>query len=206
MFQRDFVEKYIPKNTKIHLIGHSVGSYMILELLKDKVFNSKVVSVNLLFPAIEYMAETPNGKMLANFVKPIVWLIIFFAAFFMFLPTVIRNFLILCYMKIAGVHEVHLKTIVQFVNPHILEKVFFLAFEELDQMKERNNKVIKENYEKINFVYGDQDGWAPQNYCDRLKKDIPECNTHETHFNHAFVLRQSKDVGEYLLKHIPKTK
>ncbi|KAG5866152.1 hypothetical protein JTB14_017002 [Gonioctena quinquepunctata] len=53
----DFFEKYIPKNARIHLIGHSIGSYIILELLEHPSIKDKVADVYLLFPTIEEMVQ-----------------------------------------------------------------------------------------------------------------------------------------------------
>lgn len=33
--KKEFINQYVPKGCKIHLLGHSVGAYMSLQLLKD---------------------------------------------------------------------------------------------------------------------------------------------------------------------------
>lgn len=33
--KKEFINRYVPKGCKIHLVGHSVGAYMALQLLKD---------------------------------------------------------------------------------------------------------------------------------------------------------------------------
>lgn len=195
LFQIDFIKSYVPKDAKLHLIGHSIGSYIILELLKEESIKKQVVDVNLLFPTVEYMAETPNGKFMTTFIKPIVWLILFLAWIYTILPSFLSSLLMYIYMKLVCMPKMHFRTLVHFIEPSILEKVFFMAYEELDFVKERNNSVIKENSNKFRLLYGDKDGWAPPNYCDKLKNDIPEINTQMSHFDHSFVLKQSRDVG-----------
>ena len=33
--KKEFINQFVPKGCKIHLLGHSVGAYMSLQLLKD---------------------------------------------------------------------------------------------------------------------------------------------------------------------------
>ncbi|EFA08623.1 lipid droplet-associated hydrolase [Tribolium castaneum] len=190
----DFIKKYVPEDARLHLVGHSIGSYMILELLKEELVRNKVVDVKLLFPTFEYMAETANGKFL-NFIKPIIWLVVFLSWIYTILPSILSNFLMYLYMKIMCIPKMHFRTMVHLIEPSILEKVFFLAYEELQNVRERNDTLIKENCNKIKFLYGHKDGWAPPTYCDNLKKDIPGVNTEMSHFDHSFVLKQSREVG-----------
>jgi pimeloyl-ACP methyl ester carboxylesterase len=191
----DFINKYVPENAKLHIVGHSIGSYVILNLLKEESIRSRVVDVNLLFPAIETMAETRNGKFMTTYVKPIVWLILFLTWIYSILPTVVSNFFMYVYMKIESVPKMHFRTLTRFIEPSILEKVFDFAFEELDLVKERDNAVIKQNSDKIRILYGRRDGWAPESYYNRLKADIPEVKAEVSDYDHAFVFQQSRQIG-----------
>lgn len=65
--QAEFIKKYIPQDAHLHLIGHSIGAWMVLNLLKDNDVEKRIQRCYLLFPTIEYMAETRNGRFL-NFV------------------------------------------------------------------------------------------------------------------------------------------
>ncbi|KAJ8935116.1 hypothetical protein NQ314_013012 [Rhamnusium bicolor] len=191
-----FFEKYVPINTRVHLIGHSIGCYMILELLEHPSIKDKVSDVHLLFPTIEHMAETKNGKFLTTFIKPIVWLIVFVSWIFTILPNIIQFILIYAYMTFTGISiEEHFKNVKAIVNPGVLRRVFFLAFEELDQVKERNNEVIKSNINKLKLYYGKNDGWAPASFCDRIKIDIPNINAQVSSYDHTFVLKRNVEVG-----------
>ncbi|CAG9817871.1 unnamed protein product [Phaedon cochleariae] len=192
----DFIEKYLSGNVRLHLIGHSIGSYMILELLEHPSLKDKVADVSLLFPTIEHMATTSNGKFMTGFVKHIVWLIVFLSWFFTVLPSALQFILVYIYMTIVGMPNPNLDSIMDLVKPGVLKRVFFLAYEEMDQVKERNNEVIKRNCAKINFHYGVNDGWAPKSFCDRLKNDIPNVHAQTSNINHAFVLKRSVEVGK----------
>lgn len=192
----EFFRKYIPADARIHLIGHSIGSYMILELLEKPEISDKVCEVYLLFPTIEHMGNTDHGKFLTRYVKRIVWLIVFLAWIFTIFPKIIQTILLYSYMFIAGVPaSENCESIRNLIKPGVLKRVFFLAFEELDQVKERNNGIIQRNVGRIRFYYGMKDKWAPGSFCERLQADVPNVNAQVTSFNHAFVLKRSEEVG-----------
>lgn len=196
MFQAKFFEQYIPENARIHLIGHSIGSYIILELLDHPALKDKVADVYLLFPVIEHIISTNNGQFLTTFIKPIVWLIIYLTWIFTILPTFLQNILLYIYTFIVGISiDQHLDNLKDLLKPGVLRRVFFMAFEEMDHVKDRNNNAIIKHLDKIKFYYGEADGWAPGSYCDKLKQDIPKVNAQVCTFNHAFVLKRSVDIG-----------
>jgi len=61
-----FIEKYVPDNCDLYFVGHSVGSKIISELLKDSAMSQRL-SVKrsvFLFPTLQKMRETPNGRKL----------------------------------------------------------------------------------------------------------------------------------------------
>lgn len=81
------------------------------------------------------------------------------------------------------------------INPRVLKKVFFMAYEEMVEVRERDDVTIKANIKKIKFLYGIKDNWAPLSYYNKLKQDIPEADAEESSFDHSFVLKLSRDVG-----------
>lgn len=91
-----------------------------------------------------------------------------------------------------------MKTIIHFIDPAVLEKVFYMLFNEMDILSKRNNESIKENKDKIKFYYGKTDGWVPVMYYENLKKDIPGVDAElcVRNFEHDFCLRNSSEVGE----------
>ncbi|KAJ8781742.1 hypothetical protein J1605_010726 [Eschrichtius robustus] len=59
-----FLRTDVPKEMKLVVIGHSVGCYFSLQILKHGP-ELPIIRCFLLFPAIERMTESPNSK-LAN--------------------------------------------------------------------------------------------------------------------------------------------
>ncbi|GAB1297286.1 Lipid droplet-associated hydrolase [Apodemus speciosus] len=56
-----FLRTHVPKDVKLILIGHSVGSYIALHVL-NRAPDLPVVHTFLLFPTIERMSTSPNGN------------------------------------------------------------------------------------------------------------------------------------------------
>lgn len=194
--QVDFFRKYIPTDVRIHIIGHSIGSYIALELLENSFINDRVSNAYLLFPTVEHMAMTAHGKFLNRYIRRIVWLIVILSWIFTVLPTLVQTVLLYIYMFITGIPpSENCENIRSLIKPAVLKRVFFLAFEELDQVKERNNKIIQKNLGKLKFYYGMNDEWAPGSFCDRLQSEIPNVNAQVCSHNHTFVLNRSTEVG-----------
>nr|CDQ05147.1 Bm3603 [Brugia malayi] len=69
-YKFNFCIQYLPKTAKFILIGHSIGSYLMLRILPDLLKHKfNVIRCIALFPTIEHMAESPNGKRLLPWLK-----------------------------------------------------------------------------------------------------------------------------------------
>lgn len=193
----DFIDKYVPKDARIHLIGHSIGCHAILKLLEIPSIKKRVVKNYLLFPTIEHMATTSNGTLLVKYVKHILKLVYLLAWIFTLFPEFFQNILLRIYAMIRNVDKKQINTIRHFINPATLEKVFFMAYDEMDLVKERNKISIISNIKTIKFYYGATDGWVPVEYYAKLKQEIPKVNAElcTRDFKHAFVLASSVPVG-----------
>ncbi|CAG9832991.1 unnamed protein product [Diabrotica balteata] len=192
----DFFEKYVPKNARVHLIGHSIGSYMAVELLDKPTISEKINKAYLLFPTIEYMAKTPNGLFLNGFLRSIISFVVLLSGLFAIFPRFIQTALLYGYMTIVGMPKHNCDIIRSLIRPAILKRVFFLAYEEMDQVLERNSHSLEQNIKKVKLLYGETDGWTPLQYYTNLKKDIPDIDAEVTSFNHAFVLNRSHEIGD----------
>lgn len=126
-----------------------------------------------------------------------MWLLIFLSWIYSLLPGVLQTSLMYLFFKINCIPKMHLKTAINFINPKVLQKVFFMAFEEMDLVKEKDTDTITANMKIIKFYYGANDDWAPASYYTKLKQDIPGVDAEmcQRKFDHSFVLKTSRDVG-----------
>ncbi|XP_066145633.1 lipid droplet-associated hydrolase [Euwallacea fornicatus] len=192
----DFFKKYVPDNAKVYLVGHSIGCYMCLEILEHEHVKNKVQETFLLFPTVEHMAKTRNGKFLNWVIRPIVPFVLLLCWIFTILPSLISFILLYVYTFIANIPiDTQEKSIRELLKPGVLRRVFFLAFEEMDQIKQRNNDVIRRNAENIRFYYGKTDGWTPKVFFESLQQEVPSARVELTDFNHIFGFYHSVDVA-----------
>ncbi|KAE8743664.1 hypothetical protein FOCC_FOCC010706 [Frankliniella occidentalis] len=190
--KKEFVKRYIPKGCKIHLLGHSVGAYMALQLLKDDDFAEQVQASYLLFPVLEHIADTPNGRFLSKVVVHILWLVYFLAGIFFVLPKFVQMSLLFLYLRLFGTGtSITVKhAVIQLINPKILRSVFSLALDEMQVIKELDVELINKRKGKLVLYYGDHDRWAPVSHYEKLIKAVPgvQAQVCQKSLDHAFML------------------
>ncbi|KAK0167933.1 hypothetical protein PV327_001784 [Microctonus hyperodae] len=193
-----FIKKYVPEDAKLHLVGHSIGCWLILQLLKDKQIADRVVKCYLLFPAIERMRETPSGKFLTNFVLRFAAVIVYLCWIFSLLPIIIQMILIRIIGGIFGVTNKSVKPTLQLLKAPVLKRVFDLAKDEMILVRELNYEIVSKYADKLWIYYGATDGWTPGIYYDELKAKYPNINAQicKRGFRHAFVLSNDDQVGK----------
>lgn len=193
----DLINNYIDKRSRLHLIGHSIGAWLILELLTDNEnLSMRLSSVNLLFPTLQHMAETRNGKFLNKVIRNLHIFFVFLFCLSYLIPTVILNFLIESYLKVESVPLHYSKPVFKFLKPSVGEKVLFLAYNEMDTVKTLNTEVLERIKHLTNVIYSDKDNWAPLHYMEDLQTFEPHIQLHKVNIDHAFVLKSSERVAE----------
>ncbi|XP_011502177.1 PREDICTED: UPF0554 protein C2orf43 homolog [Ceratosolen solmsi marchali] len=197
----EFIKKYLPPNTKIHLIGHSIGSWFVLNLLKDNDIATRVVKCYLLFPTIERMVESPNGWFLTNVILRITPIIIFLSWIFTMLPNFLQEYLVKVFGLFYGYSTPSIvDAVLQTIHPMSLKRIFLLAKQEMIFVKELNNSLILQHKNKLFLYYGSKDGWTPVRYYEDLMMNHPTLNAQLCNkgYLHSFVLKNSVDIGEMI--------
>lgn len=205
----DFIRQYVPNGVKIHLIGHSIGAWMVLELLKIPEIKSQIHHAYLLFPTIEYMRASPNGWLYTNFVQRFWFILRLIIAIYSKLPTIIQILIIYMYFFVMNIPRFFIGTALKYSRPSVLQKIVYLADEEMERVVEPDYDVLEQNERILKLYYGTTDGWAPVKYCHRLQERIKglDAELDIYQFSHAFVLRSSiemgKLVGGWILRNRP---
>nr|Q8BVA5.1 RecName: Full=Lipid droplet-associated hydrolase; AltName: Full=Lipid droplet-associated serine hydrolase; Short=mLDAH [Mus musculus]BAC37539.1 unnamed protein product [Mus musculus] len=190
-----FLRAHVPKDVKLILIGHSVGTYMTLHVMK-RVLELPVAHAFLLFPTIERMSESPNGKFATPFLCQFRYLL-YATSYLLFkpCPEVIKSFII---QKLMGQMNIKLELpLTDILQPFCLANAAYLGSQEMVQIVKRDDDIIKEFLPKLKFYYGKTDGWCPVKYYEDMKKDFPEGNIYlcEKGIPHAFVLDFSQEMA-----------
>lgn len=203
-----FIEKHLENEYKyenVILIGHSIGCYVIIELLEliNEEFKNKIKKSFLFFPTIERMSKTPNGRVLTVLSQFFSWLVYFLAFLITFFPTKIRKQLIKVGLNnrhgsvndnilIDGIEDIVLKMSHSY---SCFRSCFYMGANEMKIVTNLNKKAIEQNIDKLYFYYGSKDKWCPISFYHDMKKFTDEMNRKniEIHLDqlsldHAFVI------------------
>ncbi|XP_043261857.1 lipid droplet-associated hydrolase [Colletes gigas] len=196
--KKEFIKKYAPEDAKLHLIGHSIGCWIILNMLKDVLISRRVAKCYLLFPTIENIAETRNGWFFTRVVSRIASILIFLSWTLSCLPHFLQAFLISIYSLLNGIPAKYNKAIQQLLNPRSLRNVIKMADEEMEIVKERDDELLSKHADKLWFYYGNCDGWAPVRHYENMKLAHPNVNAElcKRGYHHCFVLQYDKEMGK----------
>lgn len=199
----ELINCFLLNYTRLHLIGHSIGAWLILELFRDNVnFNNKIATVNLLFPTLQRMAETKNGKFLNTFIRNFHLFFMLLFSIANLLPAFILTFLVKLYLKVQSVPLHYTDSILKFLRPKVGEKVLFLAYNEMDTVKKLNTDIIDRIKHFTNVIYSIHDNWTPISYMEDFKIFEPEISLQKVDVDHAFVLKSSKKVAKMVIDFI----
>ncbi|XP_055983810.1 lipid droplet-associated hydrolase [Sorex fumeus] len=190
-----FLKAHVPKEMKLVLIGHSIGCYMSLEILKIAP-ELPIIRSFLLFPTIERMSESPNGRIATPL---LCWLrYVLYVSGYMLLkpfPAFIKSLLIRVGLQLLNIDNEFYN--LNLFEPFCLTNAAYLGGQEMMQVVERDNETIREHLSKLTFYYGTIDRWCPVRYYEDIKKDFPEGDIRlcEKKIPHAFVLRDHQEMA-----------
>ena len=193
-----YIHEYIPADVRLILIGHSIGCYLILQMMK--VLDPwKVLKAMLLFPTIERMALSPRGRSLSPIIKYIGWAapLPVYLIYYL-IPTFLKNAIIRWYFKGMSVAESVIEATLLISHPATIRNIANMGYEELQNVTEADYDVIERNLDKLIFYYGASDHWCPPSYYEDMKARFPLGDIHmcKYGFDHAFVLQQSQPMAD----------
>lgn len=189
------------------MIGHSIGSYMILHLLNSLIetngYNVKMCF--LLFPTVERMAESPNGRKFVSSTKyGFHHLILLFASYAYYFPDTVKEWLIKRKFNNLNVHRCISDGVMQILNGSaVLDNVIFMAINEMKIVTKLDVDIVKRFHNKLTILYGSSDDWCPLSYCTDMERiaentamKIVRC---DPSVEHAFVISNGSTVADILV-------
>uniref|UniRef100_A0AAY4AYP3 Lipid droplet-associated hydrolase n=1 Tax=Denticeps clupeoides TaxID=299321 RepID=A0AAY4AYP3_9TELE len=177
-----FLLEHVPRNVNLVLVGHSIGCYIILELMKRDP-ELKVLKSLLLFPTIERMAATPQGKVLT----PVLCHLRYVLYLPIFLLCLLPESVITCVARLAL--RVRLTSSMLYHLTFLFSaNAMYMGSQEMRMVLDRDDSTIKKNLNKLLFYYGATDHWCPVQYYHDIKRDFPSGDFHlcERGIRHAF--------------------
>ncbi|XP_034715274.1 lipid droplet-associated hydrolase isoform X2 [Etheostoma cragini] len=199
-----FLRQHVPRETSLVLVGHSIGCYIILKMMKGNP-ELKVIKAIALFPTIERMAQTPQGKVMTPVLchmRYVAYLPLFLLSL---LPEELKASLIkLVFGGICSLDHTVVQPTVGLLSGDCAANAMYMGAQEMRNVRERDNITIKKNLEKLIFYYGATDHWCPVEYYYNIKQDFPHGNFRlcENGFRHAFVLDAGREVAKMVFEWI----
>ncbi|XP_060128421.1 lipid droplet-associated hydrolase [Zootoca vivipara] len=192
-----FIRKNVPKDVKLVLIGHSIGAYMIIEMLK-RARDVEIIRGLLLFPTVERIAESPQGKIMTPVLSWFRYPLYILSYLVWILPDRIKHFLLrLVSSTLLHADESALAATIDFLTVNCVANAMYMGHQEMNEVTERDNTAIRKHLKKLTFYYGSEDRWCPRQYYEEMKRDFPNGDIRlcEKGFRHAFVLDSSEEMA-----------
>lgn len=191
-----FINMFVPKDRQIVLIGHSIGCYMVLEILK-RMTDLKIVKSFLLFPTIERLSTSPQGQWIwpiLNYFRLPALLSVYALSY---LNPQLQWRLLLWYFRDKPVPDCVLRASMNLFQPECVRICMFMGKDELDNVTTLDVDNIQDNLFRLTFYYGVKDQWCPVSYYQDLREVFPQGDIRlcRHNFEHSFVLQNSKEVG-----------
>ncbi|XP_015265563.1 PREDICTED: lipid droplet-associated hydrolase [Gekko japonicus] len=193
----NFLRKTVPQDMKLVLIGHSIGCYIALEMIKQAP-ELEVIRCVMLFPTIERMAQSPQGKIMTPLLCQFRYIVYMPIYLIMLLPQKIKSILVRFVLRGLKHHdESSVMASLDLANMDCVANVMYLASQEMRKVVERDSSTIKKHLKKLTFYYGATDLWCPVQYYEEMKAEFPDGDIRlcEKGIRHAFVLEASKEVA-----------
>lgn len=195
-----YIREHANSNIPIVLVGHSIGCYMIMQMLKQLPPDA-VQKVVFLFPAIEGLRNSPKGKSLSVFswARLLLLLVVWVGSW---LPKSIQTWVMKRYFYNSPRDHIDytVEAAVNLVNTGCVNNCFRMFNEELTVVNQLNTKLLDPHVMKISFYYGVNDYWLPPKAYANMRRrypgeDIVQCTNG---YRHAFVLNESNEMAQYV--------
>ncbi|KFU93187.1 UPF0554 protein C2orf43 [Chaetura pelagica] len=193
----NFLKNNVSKDIKLVLIAHSIGCYITLEMMK-RASELQVLRSVLLFPTIERLAQSPQGKLMTPLLCKLRYILYMPVYLLSFLPEGVKASLVRFALRgMKTCDESSITTSINLFSVDCIANILYLASQEMIKVVERDSTTIKQHLKKLIFYYGIGDSWCPQHYYDEIKLDFPEGDIRlcQKGLRHAFVLDASKEMA-----------
>ena len=201
-----YIEERAPNKESLYLVGHSIGCYMILKMLKH-LAPSRIKKIFFLFPTIEKMGVTPNGRsqrpLFTTLRSPFTGAIWLTSS----LPEFLKQPLLRRWFYTTPPDHVdYMCRAIMNIDNKSIHNILCMAEQEMNEVQELPVDIIREHIDKSVFYYGVGDRWNVEScYTDMAErfpgKDINLCTSGHSH---AFVISSSDSMADYVFSKLPE--
>ncbi|GAA5904627.1 uncharacterized protein JCM6883_003846 [Sporobolomyces salmoneus] len=203
---------------KIMVLGHSIGSWICLQMLKQRP--NLISSAHLLFPTISSMSLTPNGRKLSPLFSSWSLRPLFYStSFFSYLPTSIISTLVSLLTGQSGPGSSTTTSLVS--SPQTVIAAITMASKEMSTVTSLDRELLRVVGEKCWWYWAEEgkDGWVLEESIREIEETLgnePEMLRKRERCRegmpHAFVLNQdhstslAKKCADWIVKDLESTK
>jgi hypothetical protein len=183
------------------MVGHSIGCKIIMEVLKrNEDEAARILKSYLLFPTLERMRLTPNGKFLWYF-SSVRWLTTTVVWPFSVLPFSIQRAMVSLYFYGRTTTDCVKKASMELFNREVFKRFVTMGFSELEQVFELDVETVEKLQDSLYFYFGTSDGWCPLHFATEMKALFPNMKHKicDKNFDHAFVISSSLEMASVLV-------
>ena len=171
----NLIEKYIPDDVEVILMGHSIGAFMSTQIMKIAKNRRRFIHTFLLMPALERISETTGWRTL-RFILALRWLLYMF----IFVLSLLRDDLLIELLgmiepkiRLKSTPECCREALVSSADWSVIRNIFHLVKDEARQVTIRDDSFFETNIKRLSFIYCHGDKWSPLQYFRELKKAHP---------------------------------
>lgn len=194
-----FITHHLPQYSRLILIGHSVGSYIILQMLKRYHNKERILKSYLLFPTIERISSSRSGNVWAFISYILFWPFVLSTWAFSLLPWSVQKYSIgwFLWLKHNAYHPTTIDATHAFLTYTSVSNILQVG-RDIFHVDNLDKDCIKQHLEKLVFYYGACDPWVPRICYEDMKARFPSGNINLCQHNikHAFVLDKSECVAQ----------
>lgn len=190
---------------KLIFIGHSIGCYVILRLIQDRLISTNHGGSILIHPALENLALTEKGQYFDRLFGYNIDLLMRSVAYILdqSLPKPIKLALVKWFCPrdfVQGSSDIVIESCMQLVCQKTLKAVIQMSKSEFALVKNLNHEsLVKPHVEKLKLIYAIDDHWVNTDNRRLLKELYPDLYMEEQSTKHAFVM-DTQTVMDYAVK------
>ncbi|KAM5559383.1 hypothetical protein ABKV19_020834 [Rosa sericea] len=187
----DFIKQEL-QNTAVPLllVGHSIGSYISMEMFRRSP--EKVTYCVGLYPFLALNPESTKQALIGKIAESRIVCVAlsFIVALLGLLPISLLRLIVLTFLGKSWSAAAVEAACSHLVKYHTMRNILFMAMTEFQKLSETPDwAFMRENLDKIAFLFGIDDHWAPLQMFEEIAEQVPGVALsieREGHTTHAF--------------------